>query len=168
MTGGAQPPGHPFPDVRDVGNLLQRAGFTLPVVDAENYTVRYDYLFALMRDLRAMGMRPIRCAARSRKPLTRSFFLRAAELYAERYSDPDGRISATFSSDLRQRLDAARKPAEAVEAGFGKGEFGGGGEAKEDLNPMRVDLLVIAGLTRESICFAESFYEDGCAGQARE
>ena len=96
MTGGASPRVIPFPDVRDVGGLLQRAGFALPVIDAETYTVRYDSLFPLMRDLRAMGMaNPL--SARSRKPLTRAFFLRAAELYAERYSDPDGRIRATFS-----------------------------------------------------------------------
>ncbi|ENN87596.1 putative methyltransferase protein [Rhizobium freirei PRF 81] len=96
LTGGASPRVIPFADVRDVGGLLQRAGFTLPVIDAETYTVRYDNLFALMRDLRAMGMtNPL--AERSRKPLTRAFFLRAAELYAERYSDADGRIRATFS-----------------------------------------------------------------------
>lgn len=96
MTGGASPRVIPFADVRDVGGLLQRAGFALPVIDAENYTVRYDSIFPLMRDLRAMGMaNPL--AARSRKPLTRAFFLRAAEIYAERYSDPDGRIRATFS-----------------------------------------------------------------------
>lgn len=96
MTGGASPRVVPFADVRDIGGLMQRAGFTLPVVDAENYTVRYDSLFPLMRDLRAMGMaNPL--AARSRKPLTRRFFLRAAEIYAERYADPDGRIRATFS-----------------------------------------------------------------------
>ncbi|MBX5230325.1 methyltransferase domain-containing protein [Rhizobium sp. NLR9b] len=96
MTGGASPRVIPFADVRDIGSLLQRAGFTLPVIDAENYTVRYDSLFPLMRDLRAMGMNnPL--AARSRMPLTRAFFLRAAEIYAERHSDPDGRIRATFS-----------------------------------------------------------------------
>lgn len=96
MTGGASPRVIPFADVRDVGGLLQRAGFALPVIDAENYTVRYDSIFPLMRDLRAMGMaNPL--VARSRKPLTRAFFLRAAEIYAERYSDPDGRIRATFS-----------------------------------------------------------------------
>ncbi|MBX5161752.1 MULTISPECIES: methyltransferase domain-containing protein [unclassified Rhizobium] len=96
MTGGASPRVIPFADVRDVGSLLQRAGFALPVIDAENYTVRYDSLFPLMRDLRAMGMsNPL--AARGRVPLTRAFFLRAAEIYAERYSDPDGRIRATFS-----------------------------------------------------------------------
>lgn len=86
----------PFADVRDMGGLLQRAGFALPVVDVETYTVRYDGILALMRDLKAMGMaNPL--AARSRKPLTRQFFLRAAELYAERYSDADGRIRASFS-----------------------------------------------------------------------
>lgn len=96
LTGGASPRVIPFADVRDVGALLQRAGFALPVTDSETYTVRYDSIFPLMRDLRAMGMaNPL--ASRSRKPLNRAFFLRAAELYAERYSDPDGRIRATFS-----------------------------------------------------------------------
>jgi SAM-dependent methyltransferase len=96
MTGGASPRVIPFADVRDVGGLMQRAGFALPVIDAETYTVRYDSIFPLMRDLRAMGMaNPL--AQRSRKPLSRAFFLRAAEIYAERYADPDGRIRATFS-----------------------------------------------------------------------
>lgn len=96
LSGGASPRVMPFADVRDMGSLLQRAGFALPVVDMEDYTVRYDSIFPLMRDLKAMGMaNPLQ--ARSRKPLTRAFFMRAAELYAERYSDPDGRIRATFS-----------------------------------------------------------------------
>jgi SAM-dependent methyltransferase len=96
LLGGASPRVIPFADVRDVGSLLQRAGFSLPVIDVENYTVRYASVFGLMRDLRAMGMtNPL--VARSRNPLSRAFFLRAAELYAERYSDPDGRIRATFS-----------------------------------------------------------------------
>ncbi|HCL64186.1 MAG TPA: SAM-dependent methyltransferase [Rhizobium sp.] len=96
MTGGASPRVIPFADIRDIGGLMQRAGFTLPVIDAQTYTVRYDSIFELMRDIKAMGMaNPL--ADRSRKPLTRAFFLRAAERYAERYSDPDGRIRATFS-----------------------------------------------------------------------
>lgn len=96
LTGGVSPRVIPFADVRDVGALLQRAGFALPVTDAETYTVRYDSIFPLMRDLRAMGMaNPL--AGRSRRPLTRAFFMRAAELYAERYADPDGRVRATFS-----------------------------------------------------------------------
>lgn len=96
LEGGASPRVIPFADIRDIGGLMQRAGFTLPVIDEESYTVRYDNLFALMRDLKAMGMaNPL--IGRSRKPVSRAFFLRAAERYAERYSDPDGRIRATFS-----------------------------------------------------------------------
>jgi len=95
-TGGASPRVVPFPDVRDVGALLQRGGFALPVADTETYTVRYDSIFPLMRDLRAMGMaNPL--AGRSRRPLPRRVLMRAAELYAERFSDPDGRVRATFS-----------------------------------------------------------------------
>ena len=96
LTGGASPRVIPFADVRDMGALLQRAGFALPVADTETYTVRYDSLFGLIRDLRAMGMtNPL--ASRNRKPMPRRFFLRAAEFYAQRFSDPDGRIRATFS-----------------------------------------------------------------------
>lgn len=96
LTGGASPRVIPFADVRDIGALLQRAGFALPVADAETYTVRYDSLFDLIRDLRAMGMNnPL--ASRNRKPMPKRFFLKAAEIYAERFSDPDGRVRATFS-----------------------------------------------------------------------
>ncbi len=95
LYGGASPRVIPFPDVRDVGGLMQRAGFALPVVDADMRTVRYDTLFELMKDLRAMGMtNPL--TGRSRVPVSRRFFLKAAELYAERHSDPDGRIRASF------------------------------------------------------------------------
>ncbi|THV22507.1 SAM-dependent methyltransferase [Peteryoungia ipomoeae] len=96
LYGGASPRVIPFADIRDIGGLLQRAGFALPVIDEEIYTVRYDHIFALMRDLKAMGMaNPL--LGRSRRPVSRRFFLRAAELYAERFADPDGRIRASFS-----------------------------------------------------------------------
>ena len=96
IYGGASPRVVPFADIRDIGSLLQRSGFALPVIDEESFTVRYDHIFALMRDLKAMGMaNPL--IGRSRRPVSRRFFLRAAELYAERYADPDGRIRATFS-----------------------------------------------------------------------
>ena len=96
IYGGASPRVVPFADIRDVGSLLQRAGFALPVIDEESFTVRYDHIFALMRDLKAMGMaNPLQ--GRSPRPVSRRFFLRAAELYAERFSDPDGRIRATFA-----------------------------------------------------------------------
>jgi SAM-dependent methyltransferase len=95
LIGGASPRVAPFADLRDVGQLLQRAGFALPVTDVEPLIVRYSSLFALMHDLRAMGATNA-LTARSRIPLRRGVFMRAAELYAERFADPDGRIRATF------------------------------------------------------------------------
>lgn len=96
VKGGAAPRIMPFADVRDAGALLQRAGLALPVADIETMTVRYDTMFDLMRDLRSMGATNA-LAERSREPAGREVFLRAAECYAERFSDPDGRIRATFN-----------------------------------------------------------------------
>ncbi|WP_157018840.1 methyltransferase domain-containing protein [Mesorhizobium xinjiangense] len=96
LVGGASPRVYPLADVRDVGALLQRAGFALPVTDVETVTVRYDTMFALMKDLRAMGAANA-LVGRIRRPTPRHLFMRAAEIYAERFSDPDGRIRATFS-----------------------------------------------------------------------
>ncbi|MBN9244970.1 MAG: methyltransferase domain-containing protein [Mesorhizobium sp.] len=96
LAGGVSPRILPFADVRDAGALLQRAGLALPVADIEDTTVRYDTLFDLAADLRAMGeTSPL--ADRSRKPAGRRLFARAAEIYAERFSDPDGRVRASFS-----------------------------------------------------------------------
>jgi SAM-dependent methyltransferase len=96
LYGGASPRVVPFGDVRSIGALLQRAGFALPVADVETYTVRYESLFGLMKDLRAFGMTNA-LANRSRRPVSRSFFLEAARLYSERHADADGRIRATFA-----------------------------------------------------------------------
>lgn len=94
-TGGASPRVIPFVDVRDFGSLLQRAGFALPVTDVDTLTVRYGNLFVLMADLRAMGAtNPL--VHRSRRPWTKTRAVRAAQIYAERHADPDGRIRATF------------------------------------------------------------------------
>jgi len=95
ITGGASPRVSPFVDVRDLGGLLQRAGFALPVTDADCFTLRYDSMFALARELRAMGAANA-LAARSRRPMRRAVAARAAEIYAERFSDPDGRVRASF------------------------------------------------------------------------
>ena len=95
VSGGSSPRVAPFADVRDMGGLLQRAGFALPVADSEVVTVRYADLFALMVDLRAMGATNV-LVARSRRPTPRALFLEAARLYAARHADPDGRIRATF------------------------------------------------------------------------
>lgn len=96
LYGGASPRVMPFADVRDAGGLLQRAGLALPVTDVEDVTVRYDTLFDLAADLRAMGETSA-LVDRARRPASRRLFQRAAELYAERFSDPDGRVRASFS-----------------------------------------------------------------------
>lgn len=94
-TGGVSPRVAPFADVRDMGGLLQRAGFALPVTDVDRVVVRYGSPFALMADLRRMGAANA-LVERRRTPLRRATLLRAAEVYAERFSDPDGRVRATF------------------------------------------------------------------------
>ena len=92
--GGAQARVSPFADGFDGAALLQRAGFALPVADVDRVTVRYPDLLALIRDLRAMG--ETNGLAGAVRPLTRGIVGRAAQLYAERHADPDGRIPATF------------------------------------------------------------------------
>jgi SAM-dependent methyltransferase len=95
IEGGVSPRVVPFADLRDVGALLQRAKFALPVTDVDRITVRYDSAFALMKDLRAMGATNM-LIERSRTPLRRATLLKMAQIYAERFADPDGRIRATF------------------------------------------------------------------------
>ncbi len=95
VEGGVSPRVAPFADVRDLGALLQRAGFALPVVDSETVRVRYGDPFALMRDLRGMGLTNA-LQDRRRTPLRRATLMRAAAIYAERFADPDGRLPATF------------------------------------------------------------------------
>jgi SAM-dependent methyltransferase len=93
--GGVSPRVAPFADLRDVGALLQRAGFALPVTDVDRIVVRYDNAFALMQDLRSMGATNI-LVERRRTPSRRSTMLRMAQVYAQRFADADGRIRATF------------------------------------------------------------------------
>jgi SAM-dependent methyltransferase len=93
--GGASPRVAPFADLRDLGSLLQRAGLALPVTDVDRITVRYANAFALMADLRRMGATNI-LIERRRKPTRRATMLRMAQIYSERFADPDGRIRATF------------------------------------------------------------------------
>jgi SAM-dependent methyltransferase len=93
--GGVSPRVAPFADLRDVGGLLQRAGFALPVTDVDRVVVRYANAVALMADLRRMGATNI-LMERRRTPTRRATMLRMAEIYAERFADPDGRLRATF------------------------------------------------------------------------
>lgn len=99
LTGGAAARVSPLPGLQDMAGLMQRAGFTLPVVDVEPVTVRYDDPFALMRDLKGMGEQAAFVASEKspRRPLSRRILARMAEIYKERFADPDGRLRATFN-----------------------------------------------------------------------
>jgi SAM-dependent methyltransferase len=94
-AGGVTPRVFPTADVRDMGGLLQRAGFALPVADSEPLAVTYSDPVALMRELKAMGAaNPL--AARSKRPLRRDTLARAIEFYSKHFREPDGRVGATF------------------------------------------------------------------------
>lgn len=95
LYGGASPRVIPFIDVRAAGQLLQRAGFALPVTDSETLTLRYAHPLALMRDLRAMGWSNA-LLARSKRPMTRAFLAEVCAQYQRLAQDADGRVRATF------------------------------------------------------------------------
>ena len=95
IMGGASPRVAPFADVRDLGGLLQRAGFALPVADSDVVRATYASPLALMREIRSMGLSNM-LTARRRVPVTRSLLARASAVYSERFGLPDGRIPATF------------------------------------------------------------------------
>lgn len=86
----------PFLNIKDAGNLLQYAGFALPVIDRQDLTLRYDNIYDLMRDIRLMGMQNI-LFTRSQEPVSRRFFDLANQYYKKYFSDQDGRLSATIS-----------------------------------------------------------------------
>jgi SAM-dependent methyltransferase len=95
LDGGVSPRVAPFPDLRDMGALLQRAGFALPVTDVDRITARYATPLALLHDLRRMGAaNPL--VERRRVPLRRATLMRAMEVYAARFADPDGKVRASF------------------------------------------------------------------------
>lgn len=93
--GGVSPRISPFADLRDLGALLQRAGFALPVIDGDTVEVTYPDALALMRDLRRMGESNA-IALRRRNFTRRATLMRAARLYRESCARPDGRIPARF------------------------------------------------------------------------
>ncbi|MGE0854303.1 MAG: methyltransferase domain-containing protein [Hyphomicrobiaceae bacterium] len=95
MTGGASPRVAPLADVQDMGALLQRAGFALPVVDSDTLIATYPDPLALMHEVRAMGGANV-LEARARRPLRRAVLQRALALYGERFGLPNGRVPATF------------------------------------------------------------------------
>lgn len=95
ISGGVSPRISPFATKQDMGALMQRTGYALPVIDSEIVTVTYDNAFKLFEDLRGMGESNI-LQNRSKTMSRRQIFFRAAELYTQHYAEADGRIVATF------------------------------------------------------------------------
>ncbi len=95
--GGISPRVAPLADVRDLGGLLQRAGFAMPVADVERLCVRYGDFFGLARDLRAHGLTNV-MAERSRMPLRRDTLAALLAHYAGHYADRDGKLLASFDT----------------------------------------------------------------------
>lgn len=95
LYGGISPRIAPFADKPQMGDLLQRAGFALPVVDSDIVTVTYDNIFKLFHDLRGMGEGNA-IIARKKSPTSKAFFMRAAQKYHEQFAEEDGRIVASF------------------------------------------------------------------------
>ena len=98
ITGGISPRLSPLPNLQDMAGLLQRAGFALPVADIERVTVRYSHPMKVLQDLKGMGEQAAFAPrdGQQRRPLSRRILARMSEIYAERYSDPDGKIRASF------------------------------------------------------------------------
>lgn len=95
VTGGLSPRIAPMGEIRDLGALLQRAGFALPVADSVTLTAEYRDLTHLMHDLRGMGETNV-LTNRLRHPTRRAVFARAGALYAEHFATPSSRLRASF------------------------------------------------------------------------
>lgn len=94
-TGGLSPRVLPMADLRDLGGLLQRAGFALPVADSRKLKVRYSNIDGLFQDLRGMGETNA-LAARQKTSLTRGFLRDLDQIYRDSFTDSDGYLTATF------------------------------------------------------------------------
>ena len=95
VRGGLAPRVAPMGDIRELGALLQRAGLAMPVADSMVLNVTYADPLALMRDLRAMGETNV-LAAQDRRFLRRDVLAETCRIYADAFSNDDGRIRATF------------------------------------------------------------------------
>ena len=95
LRGGASPRVAPMGEVRDLGGLLQRAGFTRPVADRVKLDLSYSSMASLMRDLRSLGETNA-LASRPTAFSTRTLFEEASKIYARNFSDDQGRLHATL------------------------------------------------------------------------
>ncbi len=95
QTGGAAMRLDILPEIRQVGDLLQRTGFKLPVCDLETRLVRYGEISGLLSDLRGSGMS---AAMRENLPvIDRPTRTRFSEIYLQDHTDADGRLRATVN-----------------------------------------------------------------------
>nr|AFK48595.1 unknown [Lotus japonicus] len=92
--GGISPRVSPLAQVRDAGNLLTRAGFTLPGVDVDEYVVKYDSALELIEHLRAMG--ETNAHSQMNTILKRDAALATAAIYDSMFAEEDGTVPATF------------------------------------------------------------------------
>jgi len=95
LTGGLAPRFSPLPGLRDMADLMQRAGFALPVADRDMLDVTYSHPGVLLSDLKGMGERASFVAGTSRA-LSAPVLARATELYAQRFAALRGRVRASF------------------------------------------------------------------------
>lgn len=95
VTGGLSPRVLPMAEIRDLGALMQRAGFALPVADSLTQTVHYPDFATLLADLRAMGEGNA-LATRLRRPTPRAVFAQAEAIYRANFATADHRLAATF------------------------------------------------------------------------
>lgn len=122
ITGGMSARVSPFAEVRDMGGLLQRAGFALPVVDADMINVSYGNPLNLLKDLRHMGEGNA-LMGRGR-PLRRDVLMRAMQLYVEQYGDQNGRVPATFEIIYLHGWHPAANQQKPLAPGSGKMSLG--------------------------------------------
>lgn len=95
VTGGAAQRFDLFPEIRQTGNMLQQTGFRLPVCDVEQLVIRYRSLERLLEDIRGSGAS---AAIGTDQPvISRQTFKRCKEIYEKEFSDPDGRLRASFN-----------------------------------------------------------------------
>lgn len=95
ISGGASPRVAPMIDLRETGNLLQRAGLALPVADSDRITLRYGSALALMQDVRAAGFSNC-LVGRNLHFVSRRMVQRTVEIYHARFADGDGKVRATI------------------------------------------------------------------------
>ena len=98
ITGGVSPRLSPLPGLQDIAGLLQRVGFARPGADRDEVVVRYSHPMTLLEELKGMGEQAafMPREGQTRRPLSRRLLARMSEIYFERFSDPDGKVRATF------------------------------------------------------------------------